>query len=392
MHEHQNGTSARDSIRDCEYYPAQLKEYASGKDWRIEYYIQSPIDGKMYRKEIRVTRILKRYTKKAEARRHINEMILSINNKLRDGYNPFYEGEDARLYVSLAEVAEIYLSEKRKELRPDTMRSYSSFCTILLNWVNRQNTKLFCSLFNKSWAVRFMDYVYNERNVSARSYNNYVKQARCLFEWCIEKGYAKANPFSAMKGKRKETKERIIIDPITRERITKYLEKKPFLLVCMLVCHALIRPKEIRNIQIGDIDLNNHTIRISQDIAKNHKTRYAALTPQVEELILKLGIMKYPKSSYLFSDRDTLLPGNDKLYDAKFAKEWNKVRNELHLPKAMQLYSFRDTGIFEMLKAGIDDLTVMQHADHSSLNITTIYANHHDPKLTERVRAKMPKF
>lgn len=58
----------------------------------------------------------------------------------------------------------------------------------------------------------------------------------------------------------------------------------------------------------------------------------------------------------------------------------------------MQLYSFRDTGIFEMLKAGIDDLTVMQHADHSSLDITSIYANHADSNLTNIIYDKAPKF
>ena len=58
----------------------------------------------------------------------------------------------------------------------------------------------------------------------------------------------------------------------------------------------------------------------------------------------------------------------------------------------MQLYSFRDTGIYEMLKSGIDDLTVMQHADHSSLSITTIYANHKDEKLIEKINKNAPKF
>jgi len=58
----------------------------------------------------------------------------------------------------------------------------------------------------------------------------------------------------------------------------------------------------------------------------------------------------------------------------------------------MQLYSFRDTGIYEMLKSGIDNLTVMQHADHSSLDITTIYANHADNQLISKIYEKAPKF
>ena len=69
-----------------------------------------------------------------------------------------------------------------------------------------------------------------------------------------------------------------------------------------------------------------------------------------------------------------------------------KLRKELKLPANMQLYSFRDTGIFEMLKANVDDLSVMQHADHSSLDITTIYANHFDPNLNKIINEKTPEF
>ena len=68
---------------------------------------------------------------------------------------------------------------------------------------------------------------------------------------------------------------------------------------------------------------------------------------------------------------------------------WAKA---LNLPKEMQLYSLRNTGIYEMLKSGIDDLSVMQHADHSSLDITTIYANHADKNLTKIIYEKAPKF
>ena len=58
----------------------------------------------------------------------------------------------------------------------------------------------------------------------------------------------------------------------------------------------------------------------------------------------------------------------------------------------MQLYSLRDTGINGMLKAGIDNLSVMQAADHHDLSMTTRYANHEDPELFERLNKLAPKF
>lgn len=373
------------------YLCAQLYEYGED-DWQIEYYAQNPQSGKMKRFRIRVNKIVKRARTKKEARQQISQICETINNKLYNGWNPFFEGEDSRLFSKMYEVTEIYLAEKKKELRPDTMRSYSSFVSMLNNWIGRTDKDLFCSMFSRAVAIRFMDYVYNERNVSSRTFNNYTKMGRCFFEWCLEKGYAKENPFLQIKLKKKEKKERTIIDAATRKKISSHLEGRPFLLVCMLVYHSLIRPKEIRNLKIGDIDLANHSIKVSGDIAKNHNTRFPAISHQIESLITELGILKKPKSWFIFSDPETLAPGTNKLYDAKFTKEFAKVRKELKLPSNMQLYSFRDTGIFEMLKSNVDDLSVMQHADHSSLDITSIYANHYDPNLCQIINEKTPEF
>jgi integrase len=99
---------------------------------------------------------------------------------------------------------------------------------------------------------------------------------------------------------------------------------------------------------------------------------------------------KYNANYYLFGT--DFLPAKEHAADRRFGKEWDKLRIALKLPPEMQLYSFRDTGIFEMLKSGVDDLTVMQHADHHSLDITTIYANHHDPNLSKIIYERAPEF
>lgn len=68
------------------------------------------------------------------------------------------------------------------------------------------------------------------------------------------------------------------------------------------------------------------------------------------------------------------------------------MRKALKLPDEYQLYSLKDTAINSMLKAGVDDLSVMQAAGHKDLSMTTIYANHHDDALIENLNKKAPKF
>ncbi len=68
------------------------------------------------------------------------------------------------------------------------------------------------------------------------------------------------------------------------------------------------------------------------------------------------------------------------------------MRNATGLPKEMQLYSLRDTGLTDLLHAGIDQLTVQHHADHSSLAIQNIYTDHYDSGLNEKIYTMAPKF
>lgn len=371
------------------YLPATLKEYPCG--WEIRYFCENPATGKLKRVRIRVDKIVALSRTKGQARKQIAAMVSNINQKLFAGFNPFLTADNQYLYRQMADVVDKYINEKKKDLRPDTIRSYVSFTGIFLTWFTSNCPGLFCSQVTHILANRFMDYLYNTRNVSPRTFNNYLKNATCLFDWMKEKGYILSNPFENVKMKRKTEKKRILIPSETRERIKQHLSGSPFLLVCMLVYHSLIRPKEIRNIKISDIDFDNHYIKIDAEVAKNHHTRLSAINSQIEEL-LNEHIKHIRKDWYLFSDVNTMGPGPDRLYDSKFTKEWNRVRKALHLPLEMQLYSFRDTGIFELLKNGVDDLSVMQHADHHSLDITTIYANHFDPNLVNIINKKGPQF
>lgn len=380
----------QNSFQFSNYLPAVFKKYKHSS--MIEYYVENPITHKLVRKHIKVNRLIDKYTNKKEAERHISRMVTSINVKLSGGWNPFFESEDARLYTPIVEVSKLFLAEKEKEQRERTFSTYKSFISIFVGFVNVNCSGCYSSMFTQVFASRFLDYVYNQRNVSARSYNNYLKLSRMFFNWMKEKCYCKENPFEKISPKKKHDKKRIMIPQETRQQIITYLQitDPHFLIVCKLIYYSLIRPNEIRHIQIENIYLDKHYIVIPGKVAKNHKTRFAALTPDLVEDLKKMNLERFPAKYYLFGAN--LQPDKTNAPEARFRKNWDKLRNRLNLPQEMQLYSFRDTGIFEMLKVGIDDLTVMQHADHSSLDITSIYANHADSNLTNIIYDKAPKF
>ena len=236
---------------------------------------------------------------------------------------------------------------------------------------------------------------YYKKGISNVSYNNFLKVARCFFSWCTEKMYIKENVFATIKPKKREQKKRTIIDKDYRNIITKHLTEKGdfyFLLVMNLIYSSLIRPKEVCNLQIKHIDLENKVINIPSSISKTHYERFSAITPEIENLIEKLDITSYNKELYIFGSGKKMQPSTKPFNPHSLTKKFERLRNELNLPKNFQLYSFRDSGINNMLLSGIDALSVMQHADHHDLSITTRYANHQNKQLTDKIYNESPKF
>lgn len=351
-----------------------------------------PVTGKMKRYRQLLNNLRKHYTRLSDFKEHCNQIVCMINAKLAGGWNPVGENINVRFYTPISIVIQEYLDEKAAELRPDTMRSYKSFCTIFGKWVEDIAPSCQAILFNKVLAIRYLDYCFKERGLKGRSWNNQLKAARALFTWAVEKCYCKENPFAGIKTKREEEKKRVLVPPEARQRISAWCqEHNPgLLIVSHLVYSSLIRPKEIRNIRVCDVYLQEHYIYIRPENAKTHYQRFAAISPVLEEL-LEGWISDAGSLDYLIGSVD-YKAGPKPLPHSRFSKDWIRMRQELQLPMEMQLYSLRDTGINEMLKSGIDPLTVMQHADHHDLSMTTRYANHADPHLVETISAKAPEF
>ena len=136
----------------------------------------------------------------------------------------------------------------------------------------------------------------------------------------------------------------------------------------------MLRPKEIRGLLVSDISIAKGQITVRKDVAKNGKERIVPMTTDLIEDFVKLNLQDYPQNNYVFGAN--LAPAKTKLANDYMHKYWAKMRIKLGLPEEMQQYSLRDSGIFEMLKSGIDPLSVQQLADHHSLEMTAIYAKH----------------
>lgn len=387
------------------YIPAVLRKNSHG--YVIEYYYFNHLSGEYCRRTIKLNRIRKRFVSVRDFKEYANSVICKLNVKLAGGWSPVGEVANTREYIPLPQVIDQYLREKQGDLAKNTMFAYRSFCIRLKNWVELRYPQCNCALFTKVIAVQFMDYIrsgdsavvnktkkrnQSDEHVSERTYNNNLKLGRAFFAWCIEKCYAKENPFETIKPKRERQKTRTLIPKQVCNEIDRYFaEHNPGMqIVCRLVYTSLLRPVEVTRVRVGQIMYDRSCIFMPPEQTKNGKERYGRLDAELK-LLLQEFLSGAAATDYLISDNSWSYGVKPKNSHA-FVKAWDRMRDALNLPREYQLYSLRDTGIHDLLISGVVDIDVMHAAGHSDLSMTTRYADHLDEALIQRINALAPKF
>lgn len=395
-----------------QYVPADLRHDSNG--WYILYYSYNPVIEGLERRRVRLNQLRKRCKSPMEFRLQVNEIMTTINNQLRtfascsqtitsvadDGRLMLqttnaseFRNENARYYTPLAEVIDKYIVEQEKEKRAATMRSYRSFCNRFKAWLNVHAPGIKCNMFTRSLAVDFLDSIAQRKDISAGTYNNFIKLACALFAWAKKKCYVSENPFEGHDRKRVDEKKRTIIAPEHQVLIDQWFAKNlpEMQIVCRLVYTSLLRPIEITRVQVKQIDFENHCIHMPKEKTKTWEKREGRLDSELEEMLRK-HIEGASPEDFLFTNRTWQCGPSRSMGNNTYSKAWDRMREELHFPEAYQLYSLKDTAINSMLKGGVDDLSVMQAAGHHDLKMTLVYADHFDKNLINTLNQQAPKF
>lgn len=373
------------------YEPASLKEWNTG--WVIEYRILNPDIGTLEKKRLKFEKIRKRIGSDSKARKYARVYCDAINEKLESGWNPYTEGKKVKTFHKLADAFKAFLNEKELDYKNgvfsyDSMRTYKSQIEMITNWINSKYENIHVGRFNKDLAQEYLDYVYTTKEVSPRTWNNYLKFLRTVWAWLIEKNYCSENIFLNIKVKPQTEKERVIIPEDWSVKVIEYFrDNNPAMeLVCGLIYNSFMRPAEICRTQISDIQLFNNAIYLPGKKTKNKRSRWCLLPPHLIDLIIKMKLDKYPTDYYLLSSG--LTPGKKVLCTRKLDKYWNKMRTAIDLPNEMKLYSFRDTGITDLKKAGHSNLFISSITGHLNSEEIETYTHAPDPKALSYIMEK----
>lgn len=365
-----------------DYTSAELRK---GKDWIIVYYVKNPLSEKLERQRIRVPKRKSLKLMEREAKRIVDE----INRRLQSGWNPYLEKNET-FYAKFEDVCNKFLNQNKAELqksekREDTYRSYKSFISIFKMFLAEKAIKLdYIFEFNKKIMSDYLDYIYYERSVSNRTYNNHLNFFSTFFNWLIKRGFVSSNICDGFTRKKVTGKQRTIVPEEQRKNILLYLYKNHFsyFVLVMLDYKCFIRRTELTKLKVRDIRLSENLIIIRSEISKNKKEETVTIPNEIVPFLAK-HLQKANNSDFVFSNNE-FKPGINQLTPKKISDYFTKIRKILGLPKAIKFYSWKDTGITELFEAGLPSIKIRNQARHYDLKITEIYTHRNkeaDPDL-----------
>lgn len=353
-----------------DYKPAELR---INKDWLIVFYAKIPAqnDFKRFRKRVPPISPVK------EREKYAKKMVVAINQKLESGWSPFYEDNNIK-YKSVKFCSDLYISYQEKEVadgikRPDTLRSYKSCLEVFNSYINdfQPNLKFIIEI-DTFFVHSYLDYLYFERKISPRTYNNHLRFLISFMEWCKIKRFINQNPAENIKPKPKTAKKREVLTENIKEKV-KTLRNTDFhyFVLCMMTYFCFIRRTEITKLKVSDVNLYKGFILVSAENSKNRKTE-AVTIPKAFLPDLAQHLATAKNDDFLFSDND-FKAGKRQLSPKKISDRWAKFRKEEKFDSKFQFYSLKDTGITDLLNSGIPAIKVRDQARHHDLKITESY-------------------
>lgn len=378
-------------ISSLDYIPARLTE--GKKEWYVSFYAWHPVMERLWRKKVKLNRIQKISDRRDMARK----LVVKINAQLAKGWNPFIEEEAPKLFHKLTEVIDTYMNIMNKDLEEPSLRSYRSFTAYLKKYVKDELKQPDISVFKftDQEASDLMLFLSANPKISKRTYNNYLIFYRTLFNWMVVHKYKKTNPFKTIqKKKTPKGKNRIPIDIEIREKLKMYLVEHNFnyLTMMMIEYYCLLRPNEITYLKCSDIDLKKGFIRVNPLNAKNDNESFRTIPPILTPFLSKLNLIN--PNNYVFSDDENykFVPGIKHMDSRKISKYWSRLRPIFGLGLEHKFYGFKDSGIIDLLEAGVSIEDVRDQADHSNISVTAIYARHAKPQGSHQIREKAREF
>lgn len=380
-------------MKNQNYSLAKLQDYAGDlkKQWYVSYFFRSPKTEKKVR--FRESDGINKFHTVKERTKAANDLIVSINEKLKAGYNPFKESavkqapkvvavpELPKSSVKFLEAFDYIVAIKKSTTARSSYKTYNIVRRYLLIFLKKSYTlDIQIADMSKGFFAEFKNFLLTSQplnptkeKLAPKTINNYIVCVHAVFSELVAEEKLEKNPCQVKKLKANS----VAGVPFSKEHSKLILQHckdndKQLLTFIQFIYYTLNRPNALRLLKVGDIDLQKKTIRFSSSYAKNRKTGHVLISNPFFKVIEEMNLGSYPKDYYIFGLCG--MPSTKVAFKKMFWKRHFYMLKKLDLYKyKYSLYCWKHTGAIALYEAIKDIKRVSEQCLHSDVLVTMNY-------------------
>ncbi|QIY82581.1 site-specific integrase [Chryseobacterium sp. NEB161] len=321
------------------------------------------------------------YNKRLEEANALAEVLLE---KLQKGWVPDNSNRTISKSCKVIEAINYGIDQKKLSVSKNTADNFQSTVNFFCEAIKKLKfDKMMVANFDRSHAKAILEFLKKEKGWTNKNYNKHLGYLRSIFHEVLEADYTTKNPFNDIRNLKVE-KTFSNIPPTDEEMrlICDQLQSKNygFYIFYMLIYYCGIRPDELRNMKVKNLNFNERMIHLDAEFTKTSKNRAVPMLGNTYDLL------KYYKDCdpeyYVFgtwvpnggrhSHRNWFLPNPYQIKEDTPNKQWNQlIKKELEINKS--LYSGKHKGADDKFAAGMDIKTICDIFGHSETQMTERY-------------------
>lgn len=368
------------------------------QDWYVSYEYEIPGQPGEFQ-EFKVRDGINRYHNLKEKEYQVQQLQKDVARELKNGFSPFASQEKAneKIDQKLVEVEKIkevhsgwnmekavteylaFIQKPKQGYAPRTVGTYKNYVGDLKDWLTEiEGFSMLASAFNEFDLLTFIDTYTDERELSTRTYNNYLNFFGGFFNQCRKlevkdrrkRGLKYDMDLSDIDQKITNPQRNRAYTPILARQIKTELLKdgnenlKDYIEWIFL---SLMRPDEIRNLKINQIDESARQIRLMGKTGD----RIVPISNQLMNLIDRRALLSRSPNEYVFG-----YAGNidfRRIGKEYFSAKYLILKMNLDLDYDYTPYSWKHTAVIMLIKAGFTDEQIMVLSGHKTLEAFRAY-------------------
>lgn len=228
-----------------------------------------------------------------------------------------------------------------------------------------------------------------EKKMSNKTIKAYRNNLKTLYNKYIKKFEPEGfkNPFRNSQIIKTSSRSLMYYNDLQIGLIKEYCKKNNHMLwvACLLQYYCFIRPNELRQLKVEDINIHAGYIEIPGTVSKNRKTQKVAIP---DGLLPELNfLMHHDPELFVFGGPGPVPPSRDRL-----SKAHKKVLEELNIKGRYGFYSWKHTGATKAYLAGINMKDLQLQLRHHSLDMVNEYLKNLGVMDNDRIKTLFPKI